>query len=298
MVQRRDGQLGDDVRAAQGHGAAAPDQHVPHDAHVLVRRRLRPVDPAHREVLERVVRVDLERHAVHARAHLGGHVEVVPGVGAVDLVLGGDPGAVDPHVGLGQHAAEVQVGALRGAVEGQVGAVPPGDGEVRLRHVAHPRRVERVGVDVVRQQGRVDRRTRRRRVPASGREARLGHRGVVADPRGRPDEVAGDRRRGPGGVGPAVDAAADRSPDASGATTAAQTSETRAVTRTVRRGSRGRTRRLLTSAPPRAHGGGRTRDLLGNFPNSPWIVAAPRPPRQPRTGARRQRPAGADPVTR
>jgi hypothetical protein len=197
--ERRHGQLGHHMGVAQRDRAAAADEDVTDDAHVLVGRWLEPVDPAHGEVLVRVVRPDAEGDRVGAGTDQRGDVRLVLCVGAVDVGGLGDLLAVDVDVGRRDHPAEVEVGALGGVGDREVAAVPPRHLEVGLRDLLLVGRVEGVGVHAVGDQGREDCRARAGRVPAGRPIAGGGDgRGGVADLGGRLDRIAGQRSGGPG----------------------------------------------------------------------------------------------------
>ena len=112
----------------------AHDIHAPPRAHVVVRRRRVPVDPAHRQARPRIGRMHAQCEGVDARVHPTCHVELMHGIGAGDGRLFGDQVPIQPNIGARDHAVDTQQRACfpPSFGQGELGAIPPGNQE----HVA------------------------------------------------------------------------------------------------------------------------------------------------------------------
>ena len=96
------------ARKAQLDRPGPHDVHAPPRAHVVVRRRRVPVDPADRQAAARIARMHAQREHVAAGMHPRRHVELVHGIGAGDVGVVGDLMPVHPHIGAGDHAVGAQ----------------------------------------------------------------------------------------------------------------------------------------------------------------------------------------------
>ena len=84
------------------------DIHAPPRAHVVVRWRRVPVDPANRQARPRIARMHAQCEGVGARVHPACHVELMHGIGAGDGCLFGDQVPVQPHIRARDHAVDTQ----------------------------------------------------------------------------------------------------------------------------------------------------------------------------------------------
>src|SRR5437870_3990527 len=107
-LKRRQVEMRDYLRIAQGEWAAGRDVNITEDAHVLIRRHRVPVDPRPAQIIGLLWK-NLDGQGIElASAGCIADVQLMHAERAGDLIRGGNLLAVEPDVGAKIHAIEVQ----------------------------------------------------------------------------------------------------------------------------------------------------------------------------------------------
>ena len=146
--------MSDDLRVANGDGAAVLQVHFTPQAHFLIRRGGIPIDPVDAEILIGLRDRFYRQSVLLAANHVGRDVVFVSLVGSGNILGIGDRMAVHPDVRAIVDAAEIKPGvaAVEIGREPEFGAIPPGAKE---RAVFRHRKQREILADRIRSAGNV-----------------------------------------------------------------------------------------------------------------------------------------------